>query len=122
MLGFAEHFASETTLQGDLTRLHSSSDENELTFNISKPYEECLQSLNLYPSEYRHLAGDLLMTFGMQNTPIHLLNYFVKSNLNTNLRGNNQNFEIQHRRMDCMHTVYTLRIVEFRDSLPTKVV
>ncbi|CAH8460660.1 unnamed protein product [Schistosoma bovis] len=87
-----------------------------------KPYKGRLQSLKLYPLEYRRLRGDLLMAYIILNTSGHPLKPLLKLSPNTNLRGNTQKLETQHSRTDCRHNFYSLRVAKCWNSLSAKLV
>ncbi|CAH8573444.1 unnamed protein product [Schistosoma curassoni] len=86
-----------------------------------KPYEKRLQSLKLYPLEYRRPRGDLLTDYSILSTSGHPLKHLLKLSPNTNLSGNTQKSEIQHSKMDCRHN-FSLRVVKCWNSLPTELV
>ncbi|CAH8570357.1 unnamed protein product [Schistosoma haematobium] len=88
----------------------------------SKPYEERLRSLDLYPLEYRRLRGDLLMAYSILNTSGHPLKHLLKLSSNNNLRGNTQKLETQHSKTECRHNFYSLRVVKSWNSLPAELV
>ncbi|XP_018646085.1 DNA replication licensing factor MCM8, putative [Schistosoma mansoni] len=62
------------------------------------------------------------MTYSILNTSGHPLKHLLKLSHNTNLRGNTQKLETLHSRTDCRYNFYSVRVVKFWNSLPTKLV
>ena len=86
------------------------------------PYEARLNSLSLFPLEYRRLRGDLILTYSIIQRPDHPCKSLLTPNMNPNLRGHSLRLAAQQSRLDCRYHSFSLRIVRFWNALPQAIV
>ena len=81
-----------------------------------------LESLNLFPLEYRRLRGDLILVFLLINNPTHPCNTLLVRSKMPTLRGHRLKLDFQQSRLDCRHYSFSLRVVKPWNALPAHVV
>ncbi len=88
----------------------------------NKPYAEWITSLNLFDFPYRHIKGDLILTYNILRIPNHpLQNLFVRRKPRIT-RSHDFSLAVPHSRVNCRRHFFAVRVCFAWNSLPEEVV
>ena len=88
----------------------------------SKPYEEIIESLNLFDFRYCRSRGDLILTYNNLNTPTHPLKAIVEPRSRCVTRQHRFSLTVLQSRANCRCYFYSVRVIFVWNNLSHSVV